>query len=357
MNPNPQADALAVAETQPHIENTTLPFSFTGSGSEYFRIWIVNLLLTIVTLGIYSAWAKVRRAKYFYQNTLVDGSSFDYHGNPVAILKGRLIAVGLFVAYQFMVESGNGWLLLAALAFMALALPWMLWKSLQFRARNSSWRGVRFGFGGNTLEAYRTFLMWPLLGAITLYLLWPLSHHQIKAWQHSRARFGRTSFSMQACVGGFYGAYLMALGLLVLAIIGMMVAGIAVGFSGSKEAVAQTLLVAVGVLYLVGLALAPLVMAKLHNTVWSRTALGPHRFSSQIPLGRAAFVGVSNLLGIVLTLGLFMPWAAVRWAQLRASHTQLRAAGSLETFAAGELEQSKAVGEGVADFADLDMGL
>ena len=26
---------------------------FTGSAAEYFRIWIVNLLLTIVTLGIF----------------------------------------------------------------------------------------------------------------------------------------------------------------------------------------------------------------------------------------------------------------------------------------------------------------
>lgn len=49
-------------------------FSFTGTGSEYFRIWIVNLLLSIVTLGIYSAWAKVRRMKYFYRNTRLNDS-------------------------------------------------------------------------------------------------------------------------------------------------------------------------------------------------------------------------------------------------------------------------------------------
>src|SRR5436305_11873488 len=44
-----------------------LPLSFTGSGSEYFRIWIVNALLSIITLGIYSAWAKVRTLQYFYR--------------------------------------------------------------------------------------------------------------------------------------------------------------------------------------------------------------------------------------------------------------------------------------------------
>ena len=66
---------------------TDYPVRFLGTGSEYFRIWIVNLLLTIVTLGIYSAWAKVRRLKYMYRNTQIAGSSFDYHGSPIAILK------------------------------------------------------------------------------------------------------------------------------------------------------------------------------------------------------------------------------------------------------------------------------
>src|SRR5512140_1794337 len=75
-------------------------FEFTGKGWEYFRIWIVNLLLTILTLGIYSAWAKVRRLQYFYRNTRLADASFDYHGTPKAILKGRIIALGLAVLYN-----------------------------------------------------------------------------------------------------------------------------------------------------------------------------------------------------------------------------------------------------------------
>ena len=44
------------------VEPTGIEFS--GSAREYFGIWIVNLILTIITLGIYSAWAKVRRQIY-----------------------------------------------------------------------------------------------------------------------------------------------------------------------------------------------------------------------------------------------------------------------------------------------------
>ncbi|MDR1854861.1 MAG: DUF898 domain-containing protein, partial [Azoarcus sp.] len=54
------------APVQPAADEAVVEhrLQFTGSGGEYFRIWIVNLLLSILTLGIYSAWAKVRREQY-----------------------------------------------------------------------------------------------------------------------------------------------------------------------------------------------------------------------------------------------------------------------------------------------------
>jgi len=80
-----------------HIEpaRTEHRFEFTGDAREYFRIWVVNLALSIVTLGIFSAWAKVRSERYFYGNTRVAGEPFEYLAKPWPILKGRLIAVAL----------------------------------------------------------------------------------------------------------------------------------------------------------------------------------------------------------------------------------------------------------------------
>jgi predicted Zn-dependent protease len=72
------------------------PIVFQGKTSEYFGIWIVNILLSLVTIGIYSAWAKVRREKYFYNNTLIENVGFDYHAKPISILKGRIIALVFF---------------------------------------------------------------------------------------------------------------------------------------------------------------------------------------------------------------------------------------------------------------------
>ena len=105
---------------------------FTGTAGEYFRIWIVNLALTILTFGIYSAWAKVRKRRYFYAHTRIAGESFEYRGRPVAILIGRLLALALLVFVvlvgnlvpELSLESFSG----KALFFAAAVLigPWLL---------------------------------------------------------------------------------------------------------------------------------------------------------------------------------------------------------------------------------------
>ena len=110
---------------------------FRGRGGEYFRIWIVNLALSVLTLGLYSAWAKVRTQRYFYGNTYLAGQSFEYHASPWRILVGRLIALALLLGYSASVVlvplSFGLWLLI-----LGAALPWLANASLRFDARNSS---------------------------------------------------------------------------------------------------------------------------------------------------------------------------------------------------------------------------
>ena len=143
-------------------ESTSLPqreaqhhaVTFTGNGREYFGIWIVNVLLSIVTLGIYSAWAKVRRMQYFARNTQIDGASFDYHGDPKAILKGRLIAFALFAIYQF-AGIAHPFLGVGVAIVLAGVMPALLLRSLRFRLYNLSYRGLRFHFTGTTVCSRR----------------------------------------------------------------------------------------------------------------------------------------------------------------------------------------------------------
>jgi len=47
------------------MDQKVQPFEFHGTTGEFFRIWIVNMMLSIVTLGMYSAWAKSKNPKIF----------------------------------------------------------------------------------------------------------------------------------------------------------------------------------------------------------------------------------------------------------------------------------------------------
>jgi uncharacterized membrane protein YjgN (DUF898 family) len=92
-------DLTETTDDNARTASASIPSEFRGEGQEYFKIWIVNLSLTIITLGVYSDWAKVRRLQYFYSNVYLSGESFRYLAEPIQILKARLIAVPFFIIY------------------------------------------------------------------------------------------------------------------------------------------------------------------------------------------------------------------------------------------------------------------
>ena len=147
-----------------------LPMQFTASGSEYFRIWIVNLLLTVVTLGLYLPFAKARRLRYFYANTLVDEQPLAFHGDPWRMFRGHLVVVGFALCYFL---SSHLWPEGALLLLVAFLVVWpLLWRSsLIFRMRNTSWRGLRFEFTGSAKGAYKAFLPWLISSLLLVVLL------------------------------------------------------------------------------------------------------------------------------------------------------------------------------------------
>lgn len=330
------------------VEDGPQQVSFSATGGEYFRIWIVNLLLSIVTLGIYSAWAKVRTNQYFYSSTRLAGSSFEYHGNPGAILKGRIIAVLLLGAYQYAVNSSPKWTLVM-LGVLALAMPVMLWKSLQFKLYNTSYRGIRFGFNGSVGEAYVHFLLLPLLFGTGF--LAPLGHHRIKRWQHTESRFGAAHFRFDAPVSGFYKAYGLMFLLAVAAIFGL-------GLLAFALHVPVEQFVWFGLLfYVVMFAVSPLFFVMIQNVIWNHTGLREHEFRCDLRWGGLIWIYFSNLLGIIVTLGLFTPFAKVRAMKYRLESMSMIVNGSLDDFVAGEQENVGAAGEGMSDFMDFDLAL
>src|SRR5476649_2676097 len=149
--------------------DTSHPVRFHGKGGEYFSIWLVNALLTIVTLGIYSAWATVRRRRYFLGNTEINGDRFDYHARPIQILKGRLLVIAGIIVFYILAALMPKLALLFVLAFFAL-LPWVIVRSWRYNAIMTSYRGVRFNYHCKVGRAYWTMYLCPILLMLALYL-------------------------------------------------------------------------------------------------------------------------------------------------------------------------------------------
>lgn len=335
-------------------------FSFSGNSSDYFVIWIVNLILTILTLGIYSAWAKVRRMQYFYRNTRLAESSFDYHGTPIAILKGRLIAFALFAVYsiflQIMPLAG-----LTIALLIALIMPYFIVTSLRFRLYNSSYRGLRFAFSGSIKSAYIAFLAWPVVALLTLYLLAPFTHQRIKAYQHNNSQFGRSSFNFDAGVGSFYKIYFFML-LQIVALFCLFGMGAYMMFKDNwsnmpKGAVFALVMAVYLLLIFVTLLIVPYFIARIQNLIWNHTTLAEHRFNSTMTARGLAWVMFTNFFLIILTMGIFKPFADIRLLRYKLAHLTLLPSGSLDDFIASERQQIGATGTETAEIFDVDISL
>jgi uncharacterized membrane protein YjgN (DUF898 family) len=332
----------------------TLPFSFTGKGGEYFKIWIVNIFLTILTLGIYSAWAKVRTQRWFYAHTQVDGQAFTYLAEPKQILKGHLIALVAFVIYalssQFLPLLG-----FALLVVLLIAMPWLVVASLRFNARMSAYRGIRFDFTGGVSESYKVHLLWPLLLVPTLGLILPYLDYRRAKFALNHSHYGNTPVRFEGDLKSFQKVYLKLLAwLLVLLVLGAVVYMlIKTEPLWLIAAASVALIVFYGFMFFAGSYLT----AHLSNLMYNNTRMGPVHFESRLQTGRLSWLFFSNLFLMAITLGLFYPWARVRLARYKAAQLSLHTSESLDVFAGGQHLTSGTKGAELADAFDFGAGI
>lgn len=342
------------------VNRREIPFEFHGSGSEYFRIWIVNLLLTILTLGIYSAWAKVRRLRYFYGNTMVDGSAFEYHGQPRQILKGRAIVFGAYVVFAVLGQF-LPLLNLAIFPLIVLGLPWVIMRGRLFQLRMSSWRGIRFNFHGKYLGALAAFVGWGLLTILTLGLLLPAWGRKRVAYTLDNTSFGTRRFSFTTGVGRYYAIFFATLGLFLLVVAlsgaGLALSGFALPQGDEPPDLSAANIVAVVAGYAGLIAVGAYANAALTNAAFGGLVIGPHAMASAMRPATLASIYVTNALLLIVTLGLYYPWARVRLHAYQVRCLTLLAAGGLDDVTADAAGQASATGEEAADFFDVDFGI
>lgn len=338
------------------------PVQFTGHGGEYFLIWIVNIALTLVTFGIYSAWAKVRTQRWFYGHTRVDNQAFSYLASPLQILKGRVIAVAAIAVYYAAATFSSLAGIVMMLLFVA-ALPWIVVTGLRFAARQSAYRGLRFDFTGTVNEAARIYIGLQLLIPFTLGLILPYIAYRHVRFIAGNIVYGDTRARYEGSLKPFWGVYLLGFVLVLIpaALLAYaMYLIIAADASGDTTAAAvANVMLATGIV--ATFVLFPLTISMLQartaNLLFNASGLGPLRFSANQRGRDLMWIHVSNLILVSLTVGLFTPWAKVRLARYRAERLAVVGPEALDTFVAGQRKPSTATGSEMADLLDVNLAL
>jgi uncharacterized membrane protein YjgN (DUF898 family) len=384
----PDAACVYTPATAARPEPLTLKIQFTGSGSEYFRIWIVNLLLTLLTLGLYLPFAKVRRLRYFYANTRVGGQALSFHGRPWPMFRGFVLLLLLAGAYGL---AGHFSPLAGFLAYLLLCALWpALWRAgLQFRLGNTRWRGLRLSFQGDLAGAYKAVAplyipammlmagtawqawkdpmdrMGPgaivgMVGLVGMVLLSPYFLARIKRYQHEGYGYADQRGQFMVGTGRFYA--LVFKGLLVSLLPLALAIGIAMGLvlllkpSGAMSPAIGVGIVILGYL-LYFMMIGPYFTARTQNLVWSGTRSERLEFHSSLGFRRLLWLTLINWLLTALTLSLYRPFAAIKTARLRLESVSLQVHGDVEAWRAqAQGATNDASGEAAGDFFGFDMG-
>ncbi|GGK35313.1 hypothetical protein GCM10008955_31510 [Deinococcus malanensis] len=352
----------------PHVQH--YPMSFTGQAGEYFRLWIVNTALTIVTLGVYLPWARVRQRQYFYGHTWLDGQNFEYTANPLALLRGYL-AIGLaFGLYSLSTTlKFSGWEYVAGTLGVVYVLlyPWLVMKSLGFLAVSSVHRGLRFRHHANTGQAYVAYGLANIAAGLTAGLALPWAWYRQRRYQVECAAYGSARATFRGDVGDFYVIGLVGVGLTVAGglILAALVGTLALAGLGERVAVTSGL----DNIALVGIAAAYLAILAVYGVTWQYVRASTMRYVlNHVEVGGVVrvtatfrpwvvvWIAVSNAVVQALTLGLATPWAAVRRARYITQEITVRAIAPLDEFASGSAVGESSLGEAATELLDINVG-
>jgi uncharacterized membrane protein YjgN (DUF898 family) len=305
---------------------------FRGSGAGLFGIHVVNVLLTLLTLGVYFFWAKVKVRAYLFSETDFEGDRFAYHGTGREMFVGFLKALVFFfipisllsmlpelMSAPLPVRYGASMLSYLLASFF---VPMAMIGARRYRLSRTSWRGIRFSLRAPTWDFVRLWSWNTFLVASTLGLYYPIYIMRRQDFLTRHMWFGSQRFGFDGRGRDLLGPFL------AMVVLFPFTLGLSwFGFSAKKA-----------------------------RYFAAHTTFGTARFASTVRALPLAWLTISNLLGLVCTLGLAWPWLSVR--SLRFAYANLSLEGPLALDTITQQAQSvTATGEGLAGFLDADLGL
>lgn len=389
---------------------------FEGNGLEYFKIWIVNILLIVVTLGLYYPWAKVRNRRYFYANSTLNGRNFEYHATGKQLFFGYLIAMLLFITYVIIQEFSPIGSAVVILIFF-LAFPWIIWRSLKFNLRMTSFSNVRFSFEGLLGGAYFNYMflrvalvlilavspialaisipifgdkITPVIGAcmgIALIAALVLAFYFSAFMQKKNIsyvvggyRFGQGQFIIEVETKKFalIAAKAIGLGMLIMvasALLSSLLVFLTIGFGelfgmltdiNDPEKMAEvfsgglllTIIPAYLSLLVAGMVLGAYIYCRQRTYIFANSSLEENiTFASTLKARSLTWVWITNILAVAFSLGLATPWAKVRAMRLLLENTEVQTDTGFDQFITEKQKEQSSLGEQIGDAFDVEVGI
>ena len=306
--------------------------SFHGKGGELFGIYLINIFLSLVTLGIYYFWGKVKIRNYLFSHTEFWQERFVYRGTGKELLVGFLKALVLFFIPLYVLNAAPA-LLETGLVFQAVAtgltygivmvfVPLAMVGARRYRLSRTSWRGIRFSFRGEAWGFIKIFGLGSILSTLTLGLYFPFFDAKRYNFMVSQSYFGNRKFGFDGMGKDLFRPFLFAI-LLTFPTLG---------------------------LYWFW------YWAKRQRYYWEHTSCGPARFRSTVT-GRALMnLHLANFLIALVTLGLGWPWILTRKIRFVCKYLTLEGLMDLAEIRQ-DAKQANATGEALSGFLDADFSL
>ncbi|WP_119422415.1 YjgN family protein [Desertibaculum subflavum] len=353
---------------------------YGGLNGEFTGIHIVNLLLTLVTAGIFRFWARTRERRYVWGHTALLGDWFEYSGTGKELFIGFLKALVVFGAL-FGVFYLGGWLAVLFAADLAQAqiltplfsLPgyalvlylthFGAFSARRYRMSRTFWRGIRFEQRGSPVTyANRAFVGF-LACVLTLGLYFPYYALRLRAYELDNLHFGTLSFHFEANPRALWRPFLLAW------VIGAaFVLGIAALFGPAYWTILQyapnpvppeefpRVLALLPLAVLAGYIVLPLAWAgfsaAMMRHIAASTSLGGLRFACAATGWRLFRLWLGNTLIVMFTLSLLRPVAINRSMRFFARHYAID--GEVDLVTIGAAAAGPRSGEGLAGYFDLD---
>ncbi|HJU65080.1 MAG TPA: YjgN family protein [Gemmatimonadaceae bacterium] len=317
------------------MNTNTAKFRYHGNGGSLFGLMIVSWLLSVVTLGIYSFWAKNKLREFHYSHTELDGDRFAYHGTGGELLIGALKAMAAFIVLMFVMGMVSAVVTRAANPFMAeVVVSGVLYVAIalvvvlavngarRYRLSRSSWRGIRFSFHGGYKEFLALIVRGTLLSIVTVGFYLPTFQNQRRAFLVTNARFGSEPFLYDG---------------------------------DGKELLPEFLKAVLFTIPTLGLYWCWYAAFK-HRYFWAHTAMRGARFRSGVTGGALLRLHLTNVLLVLFTLGIGAPWAVTRMMSFWCDNLSMY--GTVEWATIEQRAQAaSSTTEALADAFDVDVGI